>query len=494
MQKILLIEDDKVISQLVAKNLRNWSYEVEEVADFQDILSQIDRFQPHLILLDIGLPFFNGYYWCQEIRKTSRIPIMFLSSHDQPMDIVMAINMGADDYVTKPFEMTVLLAKIQGLLRRTYDFVGEQSLLWFGEISLDLKTMQVQYDHQLEELTKNEFQILRVLFEHGQEVVSREELMRQLWNSDIFVDDNTLSVNMARLRKKLDELGLPGLIATKKGVGYGLVWLLALGWDLLADVSRFGKYWRGQQAASGSPAERYLQEKVQQLEAQNKLLQEQQLQAKTELDDYYTLWAHQMKIPIAASQLLAKEIDQPDIRYQLENQLFKIEQYTGLVLNYLRLQSFHDDLVIERVDLEELVKSLIKKYSLFFIQARTKLDLGDLSRVLKTDKRWLGLLIEQVLSNALKYCENGTISIFLDGHDLVIRDTGLGIAESDLQRIFERGFSGFNGRRTQQSSGLGLYLSKKIAAELGYFLTLKSKLGQGTEVRIGIKETELALD
>ncbi|MFI3150836.1 response regulator transcription factor [Streptococcus suis] len=223
MQKILLIEDDKVISQLVAKNLRNWSYEVEEVADFQDILSQIDRFQPHLILLDIGLPFFNGYYWCQEIRKTSRIPIMFLSSHDQPMDIVMAINMGADDYVTKPFEMTVLLAKIQGLLRRTYDFVGEQSLLWFGEISLDLKTMQVQYDQKVEELTKNEFQILRVLFEHGQEVVSREELMRQLWNSDIFVDDNTLSVNMARLRKKLDELGLPGLIATKKGVGYGLV-------------------------------------------------------------------------------------------------------------------------------------------------------------------------------------------------------------------------------------------------------------------------------
>ncbi|HFI0082591.1 response regulator transcription factor [Streptococcus sp. A34] len=223
MQKILLIEDDKVISQLVAKNLRNWNYEVEEVADFQDILSQIDRFQPHLILLDIGLPFFNGYYWCQEIRKTSRIPIMFLSSHDQPMDIVMAINMGADDYVTKPFEMTVLLAKIQGLLRRTYDFVGEQSLLWFGEISLDLKTMQVQYDQKVEELTKNEFQILRVLFEHGQEVVSREELMRQLWNSDIFVDDNTLSVNMARLRKKLDELGLPGLIATKKGVGYGLV-------------------------------------------------------------------------------------------------------------------------------------------------------------------------------------------------------------------------------------------------------------------------------
>ncbi|CYU45994.1 response regulator [Streptococcus suis] len=224
MQKILLIEDDKTISQLVAKNLINWGYQVQEVKDFQMVLEQMEEFQPHLILLDIGLPFFNGYYWCQEIRKTSRVPIMFLSSHDQPMDIVMAINMGADDYVTKPFEMTVLLAKIQGLLRRTYDFVGEQSLLWFEEISLDLKTMQVSYGHVVEELTRNEFQILRVLFEHGKEVVSREELMRELWNSDIFVDDNTLSVNIARLRKKLAELGLPDVIATKKGVGYGLVW------------------------------------------------------------------------------------------------------------------------------------------------------------------------------------------------------------------------------------------------------------------------------
>lgn len=224
MQKILLIEDDKTISQLVAKNLINWGYQVQEVKDFQMVLEQMEEFQPHLILLDIGLPFFNGYYWCQEIRKTSRVPIMFLSSHDQPMDIVMAINMGADDYVTKPFEMTVLLAKIQGLLRRTYDFVGEQSLLWFEEISLDLKTMQVSYGQVMEELTRNEFQILRVLFEHGKEVVSREELMRELWNSDIYVDDNTLSVNIARLRRKLAELDLPDVIATKKGVGYGLVW------------------------------------------------------------------------------------------------------------------------------------------------------------------------------------------------------------------------------------------------------------------------------
>ncbi|MBO4107793.1 response regulator [Streptococcus suis] len=223
MYKILLIEDDQVIRSLLAKNLQNWGYQVEVVEDFQMVLDHMRTFQPHLLVLDIGLPYFNGYYWCQEIRKFSQLPILFLSSHDQPMDIVMAINMGGDDFVTKPFDMTVLLAKIQGLIRRSYDFLGDQSLLWFGPVCLDLKTMQVAYGAGKEELTKNEFQILRVLFEQAPQIVGRDQLMRQLWNSDIFVDDNTLSVNIARLRKKLADLGLADLIVTKKGLGYGLV-------------------------------------------------------------------------------------------------------------------------------------------------------------------------------------------------------------------------------------------------------------------------------
>lgn len=222
-QKILIVEDDVVIRQLVGKHLRNWNYEVVESEDFQRILEQVEEFQPHLILMDIGLPFFNGYYWCQEIRKISSVPILFLSSRDQPMDIVMAINLGGDDYVTKPFDMTVLVAKIQSLLRRTYDFLGEQTVLTFGSIRLDLKSMQVSYEGRTEELTKNEFQILRILFERAKAIVSREELMKELWNSDLFVDDNTLTVNVGRLRRKLADMGLQDLIATKKGIGYGLV-------------------------------------------------------------------------------------------------------------------------------------------------------------------------------------------------------------------------------------------------------------------------------
>ncbi|MCL4881244.1 sensor histidine kinase [Streptococcus suis] len=273
-----------------------------------------------------------------------------------------------------------------------------------------------------------------------------------------------------------------------------ICWILALLWDFVREFSRFGKIWRGQKVATGTASERLLQEKVEWLEVQNKQILEKQRQEQTELDDYYTLWAHQMKTPIAASQLLVKEVDSSPVRHQLESELFKIEQYTGLVLNYLRLQSFHDDLVIESVNLDELVRNLVRKYSLFFIQVNTSLNLGQLDRSVKTDKRWLGLLIEQILSNALKYCQGGTISIALDGDELVIRDTGIGIAESDLERVFERGFSGFNGRRTQQSSGLGLYLSRKIATELGYSLKLSSKVGRGTEVRIGIKEVELIFD
>lgn len=222
MNKILIVEDDELIAHLVKKNLEKWGYEATIVIDFDQILQTFSQYKPHLVLMDITLPFFNGYYWTQEIRKVSTIPIIFLSSHDQAMDIVMAINMGADDYLTKPFEMSVLLAKVAGLLRRSYEFNGEMNLLEYEGIMLDLKAMTVHYQGESQTLSKNEFQILRVLFEQSKSVVSRDTLMQELWNSEVFIDDNTLSVNVARLRKRLGEMGLEGLILTKKGVGYML--------------------------------------------------------------------------------------------------------------------------------------------------------------------------------------------------------------------------------------------------------------------------------
>ena len=222
MHKILLVEDDEVIRQQVKKILEQWEYEVVLVEDFMEVLSLFVKEEPHLVLMDIGLPLFNGYHWCQEIRKVSKVPIMFLSSRDRAMDIVMAINMGGDDFVTKPFDQNVLLAKIQGLLRRSYEFGKDQSLLEYMGVILNLKAMDLVYQGEVVSLTKNEFQILQVLFERSGNIVSREDLMKELWNSDFFIDDNTLSVNVARLRKKLEAVGLKDFIETKKGVGYGL--------------------------------------------------------------------------------------------------------------------------------------------------------------------------------------------------------------------------------------------------------------------------------
>lgn len=222
MHKIILVEDDEVIRQQVKKMLEQWGYEVVLVEDFMEVLSIFVKVEPHLVLMDIGLPLFNGYHWCQEIRKVSKVPIMFLSSRDQAMDIVMAINMGGDDFVTKPFDQNVLLAKIQGLLRRSYEFGKDQSLLEYMGVILNLKAMDLVYQGEVVSLTKNEFQILQVLFDYAGNIVSREDLMKELWNSDFFIDDNTLSVNVARLRKKLEAVGLKDFIETKKGVGYGL--------------------------------------------------------------------------------------------------------------------------------------------------------------------------------------------------------------------------------------------------------------------------------
>ena len=203
MQTIMIVEDEKVIRDAVVSELEKWNYEVVAVEDFSQVYTQFLSVNPQLVILDITLPFFNGYYWCQEIRKVSQVPIMFLSSHDQPMDIVMSINMGADDYMTKPFEPSVLVAKIQGMMRRSYEFVQQKDWIEYKGATLQLI-------------------VLRVLFEKQGDIATREELMNQLWNSDLFVDDNTLSVTVARLRKKLTEIGLANLITTKKGIGYGM--------------------------------------------------------------------------------------------------------------------------------------------------------------------------------------------------------------------------------------------------------------------------------
>ena len=217
---IYLVEDDATIAGAVASHLRAWGYDCVVAADFRDVAGEFQRLQPQLVLLDLLLPFYNGFHWCQEIRRTSQVPILFLSSASDNLNILTAIQMGGDDFLAKPFDLNILAAKVQALLRRAYDFAPPSDVLACGALRLNLSDGTVEQGGQRTTLTRNELKILQVLLENRGKIVSRDRLMERLWESDSFVDENTLTVNVNRLRKKLERAGLSDFIVTKFGVGY----------------------------------------------------------------------------------------------------------------------------------------------------------------------------------------------------------------------------------------------------------------------------------
>lgn len=220
MYRIFLVEDDAVIAGAVKRHLESWGYTVRYAQAFDRVLQEFAAFDPQLVLLDISLPFFNGYHWCQEIRKVSKVPILFLTSAGDSVNTVMAMQLGGDDLLAKPFDLQVLSAKVQAMLRRAYDFGPSAHLLSCGRAVLNVSDGTLTVDGQRLELTRNEFRILQMLLERKGQTVSREALMTRLWESDSFVDENTLTVNVGRLRRKLEAAGLPDLIRTRKGEGY----------------------------------------------------------------------------------------------------------------------------------------------------------------------------------------------------------------------------------------------------------------------------------
>ena len=220
MYKILLVEDDEIISKSIKQYLENWDFEVIIARDFKNITNEFTECNAHIVLLDLILPFYDGFYWCKEIRKISNVPIVFLSSASDNMNIVMAVNMGGDDFISKPFNVSVLLAKIQAILRRTYDMPNGISILEHKGIILNLNDFTLSYRDKSMELTKNEFRILETLLVNKGKIVSRDTLMMKLWQDDNYVEENTLTVNVTRLRKKLEDLGIDDFIKTKVGCVY----------------------------------------------------------------------------------------------------------------------------------------------------------------------------------------------------------------------------------------------------------------------------------
>lgn len=220
MYRLLIIEDDNGIAEAIKKQAELWDLQARCVQNFRNVMAEFAEFDPHIVLLDIGLPFFNGYYWCSEIRKVSKVPIIFISSASDNMNMVMAMNMGADDFIAKPFDQSVLMAKLQAMLRRTYDFAPSVPVLEHRGALLNTGDNTLSYKDEKISLSKNEFRILHILLENKGKVVSREKLMEALWETDSFVDENTLTVNVGRLRKRLEGAGLNDFITTKFGVGY----------------------------------------------------------------------------------------------------------------------------------------------------------------------------------------------------------------------------------------------------------------------------------
>lgn len=220
MYRLLIVEDDRGIAEGVREQAEAWDITARIVTDFHNVMAEFSRFDPHIVLLDISLPFFNGYHWCGEIRCVSNVPVIFISSAADNMNMIMAMNMGADDFIAKPFDGSVLIAKIQALLRRTYDFAPSVPVLEHKGAMLNTGDGSFLYKNEKIPLSKNEYRILLTLMKNKGKTVSRERLMEQLWETDSFVDENTLSVNVNRLRKRLEAAGLEGFITTKFGVGY----------------------------------------------------------------------------------------------------------------------------------------------------------------------------------------------------------------------------------------------------------------------------------
>lgn len=218
--KVFIVEDDAVIAKSVADYLATWQMQVQCVKNFEKVAEEAADFEPDIIIMDIKLPYYNGFYWCAEIRKTSKVPIVFLSSADDNMNIVMAMNMGGDDFISKPFDLQVLTAKLQAALRRSYGADLTSHSIQCGEVVLNLDDTSASVNSERIDLTKNEFLILKTLMEKQGKVVSREEIMERLWGDDEFVDDNTLTVNVTRIRKKLEAAGVTDFIGTKRGLGY----------------------------------------------------------------------------------------------------------------------------------------------------------------------------------------------------------------------------------------------------------------------------------
>ena len=541
--RVLMVEDDRGIARAVQTQGQLWNLEVRQVQDLRHVMEEFAAFDPHLVLLDIGLPCFDGYHWCTEIRRVSRVPVIFISSAADNMNIIMAMNLGADDFIAKPFDQSVLMAKIQALLRRTYDFGASAPVLEHRGALLNTGDNTLTYQGQRVSLTKNEYRIAVPYAEprqgrqprkaHGKAVGDRQLRGREHPHREhrpsaekagrrrsagvhhhpggpgLYGGVRAMLTGYLRQRRRtlLAFFLFGGIFAAAfalyqlplRAVAYPFVLCAAAGAVLLTlDYRRVLRQHRRlellrqlpEELADALPPADTVKEAdyrslVTLLAESRRAIRTQEEQRYGDMVDYYTMWAHQIKTPIASMRLTLQNEDS-DLARSLSGDLMRVEQYVEMVLVLLRLDSSTTDYVIRAHSLDDIVRLAVRKFAGEFIRRRLRLDYQPLDRTVVTDAKWLGFVVEQVLSNALKYTVSGSVTIAMDGDDLCIRDTGMGIAPEDLPRIFDRGFMGLNGRRDTRASGIGLYLCRRICRSLGHTIRASSVPNQGTEIRIGL--------
>lgn len=550
MQKILIVEDDKKLREELRIFLNNNGYEALILEKFNNTIQDILNSNPDLILLDINLPNTDGEYICKELRKVSNVPIIIVTSRDNEIDELLSINYGADHYITKPFNIQILLAKISSLLRRANMSADNSELINANEFVLNISKSRIEKDEKTIELTNNEIKILKYLLKNRDRIVSRDEIMEYLWEDSSFVDDNTLTVNITRIRNKLTELNLKDLIETKRGQGYILkimkfkefiidkiltisllifaivtieIFLfiypapmfikiyIPISIFLLYFISLYVEFYKKNVFYSNLKktlddlSDKYLITEIistpsffdgkmlkEIIEITDKSMLENVNKYKFMQEDYkeyIELWIHEIKIPISTSKMII-ENNKNDVTKSIDEEINKLDDYVEQALYYARSNDIEKDYFIKSNNLQEIVNESIKKNRTSLIQNKFIIDLHDLETNVKTDSKWIIFILNQIIQNSVKYrSANPKLEIYSkEGKEqttLYIKDNGIGISSNEINRVFEKGFTGTNGRITnKKSTGIGLYLCKKLCDKLNVGLGLESKKEVGTEIKI----------
>ena len=513
MQKILIVEDEKKIREELERFLNNNGFVAVGLTKF-DSVEDILKENADLILLDINLPYIDGKFMCKEIRKQSNVPIIMVTSRDTEIDELMSLNYGADQYVTKPYNIQILLLKITGLLKRTQGSEINQDRIKYEKFILNISQNTIEKQNKRVELTKNEFKIIHYLVLNKNKIVPREDIINYLWESESFIDDNTLTVNMKRLRDKLEELGIlmTEVLLLMYDINIVIRIMITVILITLPIIAFIIEYYNKKHFYN------LLKENMRELEEkylipeiintpgfiEGKILKEtiqdmgksifenvnKYKYLQEDYKEYIELWIHEIKLPISASKMVI-ENNKNEITKSIEEEMDRIENYIEQALFYARSNTVETDYTITKSNLQEIVNTSILKNKNVLIPSKIMIDLYNLEKEIYTDSKWISFILNQIVQNSIKYLkeENKKIEIYAEEKKeniiLYIKDNGIGIKKGEITRVFEKGFTGENGRIIgKKSTGIGLYLCKKLCNKLGLGLELNSEKDIGTEVRI----------